>query len=353
MTAPSSSLPIATVELAPGYRASRLIKGCWHLAGGHGEVDEARAVADMAAFVEAGLTSFDCADHYTGVEALIGRFRRAHPALARRLQVHTKCVPDYDRLASCDRAYLTAIIDRSLQRLGQERLDLVQFHWWNLAVPGYLDALGVLADLRREGKIAHLGLTNFDTPTTREILDAGIPLVSTQVQYSLLDDRPARALAALCAERRLQLLCYGTLAGGLLSEAWLGAPEPQPPYANRSHTKYKLIIDDFGGWALFQRLLTVLQAIGQRHGAGLGQIATRWVLDRPQVGAAIVGFTSTRHLAANVAIDGLRLSAADHAALDAVLAERQGPPGDCYDLERDKEGRHGRIMRYNQNEGRH
>ena len=346
-------MSISTFELAPGYRASRLIKGCWHLAGGHGEVDQAQAVRDMAAFVEAGLTTFDCADHYTGVEALIGRFRQEHPALARRLQVHTKCVPDYDRLADCDRAYLSGIIDRSLQRLGVEQLDLVQFHWWNLAQPGYVEALGVLADLRRAGKIAHLGLTNFNTRYTREILEAGIPLISTQVQYSLLDSRPERGLVELCRAHGLHLLCYGTLAGGLLSQDWLGQPEPDGLLANRSHTKYKLIIEDFGGWPLFQQLLQALKQIAERHGVGIGDVATRWVLDQPQVGGAIMGFTSTRHLPATARIEALRLDAADLALLEPLLALRTGPPGDCYDIERDKEGRHGRIMRYNLNEGRH
>ena len=346
-------MSISTTELAPNYRASRLIKGCWHLAGGHGEVDQAQAEQDMAAFVEAGLTTFDCADHYIGVEALIGRFRREHPNLATQLQVHTKCVPDYDRLTTWDRAYLTEIIDRSLERLGVDQLDLVQFHWWNLAQPGYVEALGILSDLRREGKIAHLGLTNFNTAVTREILDAGIPLVSTQVQYSLLDSRPDQGMVSLCKERGIQLLCYGTLAGGLLSEAWLGQAEPAEPLANRSHTKYKLIIEDFGGWDLFQELLQALKTIATRHGVGLGDVATRWVIDRPQVGSAIMGFTSTRHLPATQRIESLRLNAQDHALLTPLLARRNGPAGDCYDIERDKEGRHGRIMRYNQNEGRH
>ena len=346
-------MTISTTELATGYRASRLIKGCWQLAGGHGEVDQAQAVLDMAAFVEAGLTTFDCADHYINVEALIGRFRSEHPALAARLQVHTKCVPDYDRLTSCDRTYLTGIIDRSLQRLGVEQLDLVQFHWWNLAQSGYIEALGILSDLKREGKIAHLGLTNFNTNLTREILDAGIPLISTQVQYSLLDSRPEKELIALCQERGLQLLCYGTLAGGLLSESWLGQAEPTEPLVNRSHTKYKLIIEDFGGWDLFQELLKALHAIGTRHGVGLGDVATRWVIDQAQVGSAIMGFTSTRHLPATQRIEALRLDAQDNALLTPLLARRTGPAGDCYDIERDKEGRHGRIMRYNQNVGRH
>ncbi|WP_341913324.1 aldo/keto reductase [Ferrovibrio terrae] len=340
-------------ELAPGYSMSRLLKGGWHLAGGHGDVDRKQAIDDMAAFVEAGITSFDCADHYTGVEELIGDFRAAYPQLGRRIEIHTKFVPDYDRLTSCDRTYVESIIDRSLTRLRTDCLDLVQFHWWNYAVPGYVEAMGVLDDLRRAGKIRLLGLTNFNTATTAEIVAAGVPVAATQVQYSVLDSRPERGLVELCRAHGIGLLCYGALAGGFLSEAWLDKPEPQEPLANRSLTKYKLIIEDFGGWALFQQLLVTLQQIGQRHGTGIGQVATRYVLDRPGVAGAIIGATSTKHLAANLRVDTLRLDTVDRTALDAVLAQRQGPPGDCYDIERDKTGRHGRIMRYNLNDGRH
>src|SRR5450432_164449 len=105
---------------------SRLIKGGWHLAGGHGSIDPAQAERDMARFVEAGITSFDCADIYTGVESLIGSYRSAYPALAPRVQVHTKFVPDLKDLAVVDRRYVESIIDRSLERLRVERLDLVQ-----------------------------------------------------------------------------------------------------------------------------------------------------------------------------------------------------------------------------------
>lgn len=340
-------------ELAPGYTMSRLLKGGWHLAGGHGEVDRKQAIDDMAAFVEAGITSFDCADHYTGVEELIGDFRAAYPDLGQRIEIHTKFVPDYDRLTTCDRAYVESIIDRSLKRLRVDCLDLVQFHWWNYAVPGYVEAMQVLDDLRKLGKIRLLGLTNFNTATTREIVSAGVPVVATQVQYSVLDSRPERGLVDFCLANRISLLCYGTLAGGFMSEAWLGVPEPQEPLANRSLTKYKLIIEDFGGWALFQELLEVLRDIGRAHDVSIGQVATRYVLDRPGVAGAIIGATSTKHLAGNLRIDSLRLTEADRAKLDAVLEKRSGPPGDCYDIERDKTGRHGRIMRYNQNEGRH
>lgn len=341
---------IETVELAPGYRIPRLIRGGWQLAGDHGEVDRERAIRDIAAFVDAGLDTVDGADIYTGVEALYGEFNaRRRAAGGKPLQVHTKCVPDFDDLPRVDADYIRRITERSLQRLRVERLDLVQFHWWNYAVPGCVEAALALAGLQREGLIAHLGGTNFDTPTTRAMLAAGVPLLSMQVQYSLLDRRPASALAALGAQRGLQLLCYGTLAGGFFSERWLGAAEPGAELTNRSLIKYKLVVDEFGGWAAFQVLLQALQTIARRHGVGIAAVATRWVLDRPGVAAAIVGARYADRLADTLSVFGLQLDAADHDLLAPLLADHPGMPGDTYTLERDKTGRHGRVMKYNLN----
>ena len=123
--------------------------------------------------------------------------------------------------------------------------------------------------MRRAGKIRHLGLTNFDTPHLSEIVASGAEISSVQVQYSVLDQRPASGLAALCAEHGVWLLCYGSVAGGFLSDRWLGALEPSAPLENRSLVKYKLIIDDFGGWDLFQELLRTLRRVADRHGADL------------------------------------------------------------------------------------
>jgi aryl-alcohol dehydrogenase-like predicted oxidoreductase len=117
---------IERIELEKGYSISRLIKGGWHLTGGHGDVDPAQALVAMATFVEHGITTFDCADHYTGVEDLIGNFRIAYPELAKTVQIHTKIVPDYGRLATVNRPYLESIIDRSLKRMRVEQLDLVE-----------------------------------------------------------------------------------------------------------------------------------------------------------------------------------------------------------------------------------
>jgi len=341
---------IARIRLTPHYEISRVIKGGWQLAGGHAPIDPNTVDRDMAAFVEAGITTFDCADIYTGVEAMIGSFRVRHPALAARTQVHTKFVPDLNELDRVDDAYVERIVDRSLQRLHTDRLDLVQFHWWDYSVPRYVEAAMALARLRVKGKIAHIGVTNFDVPHLMELLDAGVPVVAHQLQYSLLDARALNGMVQACQARGLGLLCYGTVAGGFLSERWLGQPEPAGNFANRGLTKYKLIIDDFGGWQLFQELLRVLRAIADQRSCDIATVASRAMLQRAGVAAVIVGATNASHLDANGRIGAVQLSAADLAAIDGVTRRHVGPEGDVFTLERDRQGRHGRIMKYDLNE---
>ncbi len=345
---------VAHATLRPGYVISRVIKGGWQLAGGHGPVDRARAVGDMLAFVDAGIVTFDCADIYTGVEAMIGEAlatirRERGRELGRRVKVHTKLVPDLDQLARCRAADLEAIVDRSLERLGVERLDLVQFFWWDLSLGTPVETLASLAALQDKGKIHHLGVTNWDVEEIAPFVDAGLDIVSAQVQYSLIDDRPAGGLARWCAGRGVGLLCYGVLAGGFLSDAWVGRRDPGFGLENRSLVKYRLIIDEFGGWDLFQALLDVAKRIADKHGTSVSAVAARYVLDLPQVAAVIVGARYADHLPQTLSIFDLALDDDDRAALARVLGERTGPRGPVYGLESERTGRHGAIMKYNLN----
>ena len=100
---------------------------------------------------------------------------------------------------------------------------------------------------------------------------------------------------------------------------------------------------------LFQSLLATLKSIGDRHGVALSSVATRWVLDQPQVAAAIVGARYARHLPQTLEVFRLALDDADRAAIAAILAQASGPDGPVYGLEGDRSGRHGRIMKYNLN----
>jgi aryl-alcohol dehydrogenase-like predicted oxidoreductase len=342
--------------IAPGYEISRVIRGNWQMAEGHGSHRSGEAIDDLVAYADAGITTFDCADIYTGVEELIGRFRRRYgilrgEAAAGRIHVHTKFVPDLDVLTRITKADVERVIDRSLARLGTDRLDLVQFHWWDYAAPRWLETLHWLDELRAAGKIRNLGATNFDSEHLAAILGAGIPLRSMQVQYSLLDRRPEKAMRGITEAGGVSLLCYGTVAGGFLGDRWLGRAEPREAFENRSLVKYKLIIDDIGGWDLFQALLSTLRGIADRHGTDIATVASAAMLTRPGVAAVIVGARDRSHLGANLAVCDLKLAANDLAAIEAVMAGAKPLDGDVYTLERDREGRHGAIMKYNLNKG--
>jgi aryl-alcohol dehydrogenase-like predicted oxidoreductase len=333
-------------SLLDGYDFPRLINGGWQLSSGHARraLDQERVLQELEQLVGAGLTAFDCADIYGGVEELLGELRRRLRPTGLSIQVHTKFVPDRSELASLNKRYVEQIIDRSLQRLGTERLDLVQYHWWDFSVPGWIDTALWLDELRRAGKIARIGMTNTDVAHLAEILEAGVPVVTNQVQYSLLDRRPEHGLADFCREQGIQLLCYGTLAGGFLTRRYLGAAQPKAPLPNRSLTKYDLIIEEFGGWKALQLLLGTLDQIAHRHASTLAGVATRWVLDQPAVAASIIGTTGSRHLESSLGTFSLHLDGEDRQLIAAALAGRPGPLGDVYSLERDWKSDHARIM---------
>lgn len=337
---------IERIELAPGYSISRWIHGGWQLSEGHAEggYDRLAALESLRQLVETGLTAFDCADIYVGVEELLGDLGRSL-AKASVLQVHTKFVPDRSVLASLSRGVVERSIDRSLHRLGVDQLDLVQFHWWDYEVPGYVEVAGWLAEQQAGGKIRFLGTTNFDTAHLREIVDAGVPIVSNQLQYSLLDRRPESGMVEFCRHEGIQLLCYGAVAGGFLSSRWVGLPDPQTSVGNRSLTKYRLIIEEFGGWPLFQELLAALSKIARRHKVSPTNVATRWVLDRPEVAAVMIGTRSATHLQDNMRVFDLQLDAEDQGVLDDLLARSRGPRGEPFELERIPGGRHSSIMK--------
>lgn len=343
------NLPIEVprFELAPGYTVSRVINGGWQLSLGHrsAAVDPDAAVQQMQRLADAGLTTFDCGDIYVGVEALFGKLGRAVSGI----QVHTKLVPDREALSRIDRSYVERIIDRSLRRLGVERLDLVQLHWWDYAVPRYVEVATWLDEQRRAGKIRLLGTTNFDVPHLAEIVKAGVPITAHQVQYSLLDRRPERGMVRFCGEHGIHLLTYGCLGGGFLSERYLNRAEPLPPIANRSLVKYRLVIDEFGGWERFQNLLRALYRVASRHGVSIANVALRWTLEREGVAAAIVGAFDASHLRENLEVFGFELDKEDLRCLEPF--ENDGPDGDVYAAERQPAGAHAAIMRYDLNRG--
>ena len=329
----------AKTQLAPDLPISRLLNGLWQVSGGHGPIDRRAAIEDMFAYHDAGFTTWDLADHYGPAEDFIGEFRRRFAAersveALSQIQAFTKWVPEPGRMT---RQIVEENINVSLRRMGVDTLDLLQFHWWDYADANYLEALRYLAELRDEGKIRHLALTNFDTEHLKIIVEHGIAIVSNQVQYSLIDRRPEVQMSQFCQTHGIQLLTYGTVGGGLLSETYLGQPEPTRSALNTaSLRKYKQMVDAWGGWGLFQELLGVLKRIADKHQVSLANIAVRAILDRPAVAGVIVGVRLgvADHQADNARVFDVALDAEDQAQIEAILSKSRDLYqliGDCGD----------------------
>jgi len=334
------SLPSnATLQFTPDLRICRVLNGLWQVSGGHGRIDSQAAVRNMFDYHDAGFTTWDLADHYGPAEDFIGEFRRQlaaarGDAALSEMQAFTKWVP---RPGPMTRIIVEANINISLRRMNVQTLDLLQFHWWDYSDPRYLDALAALSELRDEGKIRHVALTNFDTERMRIIAEKGLRVVSNQVQYSLIDRRPEVQMTKFCQEHDIWLLPYGTVCGGLLSERYLGQPEPSYYRLNTaSLQKYKDMIGSWGGWSLFQELLSVLKHIADEHQVSIANVATRYILDRPMVAGVIIGarLGVSDNRADTLRIFGLALTQEDHELIETVLAKSNDlfqSIGDCGD----------------------
>lgn len=195
----------------------------------------------------------------------------------------------------------------------------------------YLDALEQLTILRDAGKIKHIGLTNFDTARMQMMLEKGFEIVSNQVQYSIIDQRPQIEMVKFCKKNNISLLTYGTLGGGLFSERFLGVSEPtRIDLDTFSLQKYHNMIDAWGGWDLFQKLLGTLHQIAKKHRTSIVNVATRFVLDKPQVAGVIIGarLGITQHIEQNKQTFSLGLDSDDYSAISEITAQAN----DLYDI---------------------
>lgn len=340
-------MTIERITIRPGFDLCRMPKGNWQIADDHSDrtFDQDEVNRDLAMYVDAGVDTFVCGDIYAGVEERLGKFREYYRQLqgedaANKIKVLTTYVPyflDEEGLRNHSKADVEKVVNRSLRRLRQERLDLVQMHWWDYAIPGAVEMGLWLQELQQEGKIDQIGATNFDVPHMRAFFEAGIDVVAHTVQYSLLDSRPLNGMVELCREYDCYLLCYGVLGGGLISEKWLGIPDPGGPYLeNVSLDKYYRIIQDMGGWDLFQELLRVLQQVAQKHQVSIANVACRYMLDQDRVGTINIGARDVSHLQDNLRVFSFRLDEEDTGLINQLLAKKVGPQGDVYGVDREE-----------------
>jgi aryl-alcohol dehydrogenase-like predicted oxidoreductase/enamine deaminase RidA (YjgF/YER057c/UK114 family) len=321
------------ILLAAGLEISRIVTGLWQVADmerGGTLLDPAIAASHLADYASAGFDSFDMADHYGSAEVITGTLKSSKQAKALpTLRAFTKWCPPPGPMTA---AIVREGVQRSLDRMQTDCIDLLQFHWWAFDHAAYIDAILELAKLRQEGLIAHIGLANFDTAHLRVLLAEGIPIASNQVCISLLDRRASDEMSALCLERDVKLMAYGVLGGGFLSDRWVGAAEPNE-IADWSKMKYRRFIDAIGGWGALQGVLQAAQKIARKHGVSVSNVATRWVLDLPAVAAVIVGarLGESEHRVDNLKLFSFALDGQDRALLNSAFNGTQRIHGDCGD----------------------
>ncbi|GKS67660.1 aldo/keto reductase [Nitrosarchaeum sp.] len=281
-------MTIPKTELADDLSICRILNGMWQVSGGHGQIERKDAILDMLEYHKNGFTTWDLADIYGPAESFIGEFRKQLPPQdLQQSQALTKFVPNPGPMS---KSIVEYYVEQSLQKMNTETIDLLQFHWWDYGNPSYLDALNNLTKLQHQGKIKHLGLTNFDTKRIKIMIDHGFKLISNQVQYSILDQRPEKLMTAYCQKYDISILAYGALLGGFLSEKYLDFPEPHRADLNTSSLqKYYNMIDEWGGWGLFQELLRILSKIAKKHDSSIANISTKFILDKPAVAGVIIG----------------------------------------------------------------
>jgi len=326
-----------TIQLAPNFSICRILNGMWQVAGGHGEIDHDSAISQMLEYNENGFNTWDMADIYGPAESFYGDFRneienKKGKNELEKIQGFTKFVPNPGHMT---RSIVEHYIDQSMRKMNVDVIDVIQFHWWDYNDANYIDALHQLTKLRDDGKISYLALTNFDTERIQIMVDNGIQLISNQVQYSIIDQRPNIKMASFCKNHDMKILAYGTLLGGLLTEKYLGVPKPtQTDLDTYSLQKYMNMIDAWGGWGLFQELLVVLDEIAKKHNVQIPNVATRFVLDRPAVAGTIIGsrLGLSDHIEQNSKTFSLQLQNDDFEKIKSVTSKANDlfeSIGDC------------------------
>ncbi|KAJ3570731.1 hypothetical protein NPX13_g5633 [Xylaria arbuscula] len=329
-----------TFVLGP-FHIPRLFNGFWQLSSpAWGAASSNSQDAALTQLLHSGLTAADMADHYGDAELVYGQFRNRLPQQVKhKVFAATKwCVFKPIGCKVTDEWVLEAVKERC-RRLGG-RVELLQFHWYDYDAKEYLDVLLKLVALTKTHPelVSTIGLCNFDSSHVQEACEyllsriGAVGIVSNQIQVRAQNSTGALVNEAIVLRHRFtaapadvfdigQVWPEAThiwLCGGFLSSRWLNQRLPTMYSASRqltpSQRKYLGMISDWGSWDDFQALLSRLSVVAEKHsGATLTNVAIRWVLQKPQVGAVIVGtrLGITTHDQDNLSVLKFRLDEED------------------------------------------
>ncbi|HEY6758569.1 MAG TPA: aldo/keto reductase [Baekduia sp.] len=313
-----------------GLEVSCIAYGGGPLGGGMGHFDEEASVASVRRARELGITLFDTGRVYGRSEELLGRALADHLRTDRdEIVISTKGgvrasgsenPGDGGVTRDSSAQALRADLETSLATLGVDHIDLYQVHWPDPDVP-LAETAAVLAALRDEGKIRHIGVSNF-TAAQMEEFAQGAPVETLQPGYSMLHREPENDELPHAQANDVGVLVYGPLAHGLLTGTAFDPARAFGEYDwRRNHGLFAAPTLQRN-----QAVVRRLDAFARERGHTVSELAIAWVLAQPAVDVAIVGTGKARHLDAAMPALDVVLSAQDLAELDAILADAVALP---------------------------
>jgi aryl-alcohol dehydrogenase-like predicted oxidoreductase len=327
MVAMTTGTETPTITLGrSGLEVSRIAFGTWELGGDWGSFDEREASEAIRHAYGIGVNFFDTAQGYGWGESerLLGRALADELRTNRdRIVIATKGglrMTDDGQVRDSSPGWLRQGVDESLAALGIERIDLYQVHWPDPDTP-LAETAGGLAELVETGKIAHVGVSNFDVAQIEEF-SRTLPVETLQPLYNLFNREVEDELLPHCAANDIGVLVYGPLAHGLLT----GAIDEDTVLGDDD---WRVNHEPFGGEALRRNLRVVrrLDEIARRRGCKLSQLAIAWTLANPAVHVAIVGTRNAAHIDDAVAAAEIELSADELAEIDGITGKATPAPG--------------------------
>lgn len=297
---------------------SRICFGTWQFGGDWGEVDRHEALAAVRAAREQDINFFDTAQGYGFgqaeeilAEGLGSELKRKRDELVIATKGGLRTDGD-DMVRDSSPEWLREGVEQSLGHLGLDHIDLYQLHWPDSDTP-FEETAAALSELVREGKIRHVGVSNFDTGQLAE-LERHISVETLQPPYHLFRRDVEGEELPWCREHDVGVLAYGPLAHGLLSGRFEPGDE-LPADDWRSGT------DLFSGEA-FERNLEVvgrLSGMADQHGLTVAQLAVAWVLAQPGVHCAIVGARRPDHIEGTAPAGEVDLTSEDLEEIDGIM----------------------------------
>jgi aryl-alcohol dehydrogenase-like predicted oxidoreductase len=310
-----------------GMQISEITYGNWLTHGSQVENDVATQCVRAA--LDCGITTFDTADVYANgrAEEVLGAALKGERRES--LEVFTKVYwpvgpdPKGKNDTGLSRKHILEGIDGSLRRLQMDHVDLYQAHRYDLFTP-LEETMQAFADVVRAGKALYIGVSEWTAEQIRAAHDLagqfGVPLVSSQPQYSMLWRVIEDEVVPTCAELGIGQIVWSPIAQGVLSGKY--QPGQQPPEGSRA-------TDDKGGANMIKRWMSddvlsrvqQLRPIADELGLTMAQLAVAWVLQNDNVSAALVGASRPEQVVENAKAAGVRIPAEAMTRIDQVLGD--------------------------------